>query len=202
MTLPPATMSSADTHRNVVAAIFAERPQAERAIEALQAAGFAGDQIGVAMRDRTDTGALVDDTGATAMEGALGGAVGGGLLGGVAGLVLGMIAALALPGIGPVVAGGTLAAALGVAGGSAVAGAGLGAAAGGVVGALNQLGVPETEAEHFERGFRAGGVLLTVNAGPRAAEALTMLAQHGGDLGPTVVLQDSERPTPPVTAPF
>lgn len=194
MNMPTQPVPSADG-RTVVAAIFPDRPTAERAIEALRGAGFEGDQIGVAMRDRTDTGALVDDTGTTAVEGAVGGAVGGGLLGGVAGFVVGLIAALVIPGIGPIVAGGTLAAALGTAGGTAMAGAGLGAAAGGLVGALNQLGVPETAAEHFERGFRAGGVLLTVNAGEHAAEALSLLSQAGGDLGPTDLVADPNRPS-------
>src|SRR2546430_9015246 len=58
--------------------------------------------------------------------------------------------ALAIPGIGPVVAGGALAAALGIAGGTAAAGAGIGAAAGGIVGALIGMGGPETEARSEE----------------------------------------------------
>lgn len=195
MTRSSPTSPIQTTDRVVVAALFPEQASAERAIAALQAGGFAGDHIGVALRDRTEAGALIDATGTLAVEGAMSGAVGGGLLGGVAGFVVGLIAALALPGIGPIVAGGTLAAALGTAGGTAVAGAGLGAAAGGLVGALNQLGVPDPEAQHFERGFRAGGVLLTVNAGPRAAEALGLLAQHGGDLGPTDKLAGADDPS-------
>ena len=41
----------------------------------------------------------------------------------------------------------------------------------------------ETDAEHFERGFKAGGVLVTVNAGPRTAEAVAIVQRHGADLG-------------------
>jgi hypothetical protein len=103
-------------------------------------------------------------------------------VGGALGLLVGL-GALAIPGIGPVIVGGALATAFGLGGGGAVAGAGIGAAAGGLVGALVGLGIPEAEAEHFEEGFRAGGVLVTVNGGDRAADALAVLERHGADTG-------------------
>ena len=93
------------------------------------------------------------------------------------------LGALAIPGIGPVVAGGALATAFGLAGGTAVAGAGIGAAAGGIVGALVGMGIPEEEARYFEAGFREGGVLVTVNGRDRAPEALAVLERHGADTG-------------------
>jgi hypothetical protein len=150
----------------------------------LKAAGFTGDQIGVALRDRTAQGVLLEDTGTqVAEEAATTGALGGGLLGGLTGLLIG-IGALVIPGLGPVVAGGVLATAFGVAGGTAVAGAGIGAAAGGVLGALAGLGMPESEARYFETGFRAGGVLVTVEAGARVLEAMAILDRYGADTGP------------------
>src|SRR5438067_4654693 len=144
------------TGRTTIAGLFPDRMSAERAILDLKDAGFSGSQIGVAMRDRTEQGKVVEQTGTQAAEGAVTGAVGGGLLGGLVGFLVG-VGALAIPGIGPVVAGGALASAFGVAGGTAVAGAGIGAAAGGIVGALVGLGIPEEEARHFETGFRTGG---------------------------------------------
>jgi hypothetical protein len=75
-----------------------------------------------------------------AKEGAATGAVSGGVLGGILGLLAG-IGALAIPGIGAVVAAGPLAAAL--------VGAGVGAATGGLVGALVGLGIPKDEAENY-----------------------------------------------------
>ena len=171
-------------NRQSVAASFADRDEAERAINALKDAGFGADQIGVALRDRTAQGELVEDTGTKAAEGATSGALGGGLLGGIVGWLVG-IGALAIPGIGPVVAGGALATALGIAGGTAAAGAGIGAVAGGLVGALVGLGIPEEEAKYFESGFRSGHTLVTVNAGAgRATEAVDILRAHGGDIGP------------------
>ncbi len=173
------------TGRQTIAAIFDDRSAAERAINDLKAAGFRGDQIGVAMRDRTAQGELVEDTGTKAAEGAVSGALGGGLLGGLAGFLVG-IGALAIPGIGPVVAGGVLASTFGIAGGTAVAGAGIGAAAGGLVGALVGLGIPEEEARYFESGFRSGGVLVTVKPGNNVTQAVDILERNGGDTGASV----------------
>jgi len=171
------------TGRSAVASLFLHRPAAEQAVHDLQAAGFMGNQIGIAMRDRTEQGELVADSGVDATESAATGALGGGLLGGVAGLLIG-IGALAIPGIGPVVAGGLLASAFGVAGGTAVVGAGIGAAAGGFLGGLVGMGIPETEARHFETGVRSGNVLVVVNAEDRALEALAILEKNGADTGP------------------
>jgi hypothetical protein len=171
-------------NRETVAALFREREDAERAVDALKNAGFSADQIGVAMRDTTAQGEMAEHTGTKAGAGAATGAVSGGLLGGLVGFLVG-IGALAIPGIGPVIAGGALATAFGVAGGTAVAGAGIGAVAGGIVGALVGMGIPEEEARYFETGFREGHVLLTVNAGSgRAMEAVRLLEQNGGDIGP------------------
>jgi hypothetical protein len=151
--------------RMAVAAVFPDRDAAERAVRALKDAGFAGDQIGVAMRDRTAQGQLI-----------------GGVLGGILGLLVGA-GALVIPGIGPVVAGGALAAALGTAGATAVAGAGVGAAAGGVIGALVNMGIPEERARYFETTFRTGGVIVTVYDTGNAERARQVLEQYGGDTG-------------------
>src|SRR5687768_17974325 len=171
------------TGRSTVAGLFHDRNHAEMAINELRDSGFSADSVGVAMRDRTAQNQLIEDTGSKAAEGATTGALGGGLLGGVVGFLVG-VGALAIPGIGPVVAGGMLASALGVAGGTAAAGAGIGAAAGGLVGALVGLGIPEEEARHFETGFRSGGAIVTVKAGARAMDALAILERHGADTGP------------------
>jgi len=169
-------------NRTTVAALFANRADAERAIEGLRDAGFTREQIGIALRDRTAQGEMVEKTGTHAAEGAATGLVGGGLLGALAGYLV-ATGALAIPGIGPVVAGGVLASTFGIIGGTAVAGAGIGAAAGGILGALIGMGIPEHEARHFESGLRSGGVLVTVTAPGRAADAVAVLERFGGDTG-------------------
>jgi uncharacterized protein (TIGR02271 family) len=157
-----------------VVGLFHNQADAERAIARLKQEGFSENQIGVAMRDRGAQKDLIEGTGTQAAEGATTGALGGGMLGGVIGLLAG-VGALAIPGIGPIIAGGTLA--------STLAGAGIGAAAGGLLGALVGMGIPEEDAKHFDEGFQAGGTLVTVDAGRRAEEARSCLYESGADLG-------------------
>ena len=164
-----------DVAGETVVGLFADLPAAERGIDGLKAAGFSEQQIGVAVRDKQQQHDLTQGTGTQAAEGAATGAVSGGVLGGVVGLLAG-VGALAIPGIGPIIAGGALA--------STLAGAGIGAAAGGMIGALAGMGVSEEDARHFERGFQQGGVLVTVAAGDEAELAREALLARGADLGP------------------
>ncbi len=174
--------STRNRGQRIVVALFDDRDDATNAIRELHGSGFGREQIGVAMRDRSAQGELIEETGSSAVEGAAAGAVGGGVLGGLVGLLVG-IGAIAIPGIGPVVAGGALASALGVAGGTAAAGAGIGAATGGLLGALVGLGVPHDEARYFEQGFREGGIIVSVDPRGREADARDILEAHDGDLG-------------------
>jgi uncharacterized protein (TIGR02271 family) len=170
------TMSKRDrgTTGRTVVGLFHNQADAERAIRCLKETGFSDNQIGVAIKDRQQQQEFIEGTGTQAAEGATAGAIGGGVLGGVIGLLAG-VGALVIPGIGPIIAGGTLA--------STLAGAGIGAAAGGLLGALVGMGVPEEDARHFDQGFRAGGTLVTVNAGNRIEDAQTCLYESGADLG-------------------
>jgi len=85
------------------------------------------------------------------------GAGAGAAIGGVGGLLAGL-GILAIPGLGPVVAAGWLAAtAVG-----AVVGGAVGGAAGGLVGALQKEGVSEEHAHVYSEGVRRGGSLVSV----------------------------------------
>jgi len=111
---------------------------------------------------------------ADAVEGdaTLGGEIGAGL--GAAGGLLAGLGIIAIPGFGPVVAGGWLVAtALG-----AIAGAGLGAATGSLVGALTSAGVPEDHAHVVTEGLRRGGAIVTARVDARHAEAALAILQH------------------------
>jgi hypothetical protein len=99
------------------------------------------------------------------------GAVAGGVLGGGAGLLAG-IGALAIPGVGPVVAAGWLIAAL--------AGAGIGAASGGLVGSLTGAGLSRDEADVYSEGVKRGSSLVTVRAEETDAPRVeAILGKHG-----------------------
>src|SRR6266540_5035122 len=118
------TTSKEATFMATVVGLFDTRDRAQAAIEQLRSSGMIEpDKISVVMRSREETQEIVNDTGVGG--GAVTGAIGGGVLGGLAGLLVG-IGALAIPGIGPIVAGGWLA--------STLVGAGIGAATGGLVG--------------------------------------------------------------------
>lgn len=162
-----------DTTGRTVVGLFDSRSRAEAAIRDLKASGFTEDQIGVAMQDRGEQQDLMDETGSQAAEGAAKGAVSGGVVGGL----MGLLGSLLIPGVGPIVVGGVLA--------STLAGAGIGAATGGIIGALMGLGVPEEDAQHFDLKLRSGGILVTVDAGSRTAQALAILQRHEVDFGPT-----------------
>jgi len=158
-------------NQQVVVGVFDDDTMAERAVDELKQAGFKDDQIGFIRRDTGgNTGYDSDATGEQAADtagSAVTGAVGGGVLGGI----LGAAAALLIPGIGPVVAGGILAATL--------TGAAVGAAAGGLLGALTKMGVPEEDARYYQDEFEAGRTLVTVRAGGRQQEALQILQTNG-----------------------
>jgi hypothetical protein len=172
----------ANEEREVVAGLFRDRERAAEAIRDLRGRGFAPEEIGAAMRDRSEQGELIGDTATRAAGAAASGAAGGGVLGGVIGMLVGA-GVLAIPGVGPVVAGGVLASTLGVVGGTAAAGAGIGAATGGILGALIGMGIPHEDARYFERGVREGGTLVTVVAAKRGMEAREALKLHGASLG-------------------
>jgi len=146
-----------------VVGLFDNSSDARAALQELRDAGFSGDDISmVANNSRGDYGDVAtarDGTKSEAEEGAGFGATGGAVLGGLGGLLVGL-GALAIPGIGPVVAAGTLATTLG----TTALGAGIGAAAGGLTGALVGAGIPEEDANIYAEGVRRGDTLITVRA--------------------------------------
>ena len=158
--------------RKTAIAIFNDRAEAQRAIAELKRAGFTDQQIGVTARgDDTDGGHALDtEKGEThAKQGAIAGVSAGAGVGALWGL--GILAGV-LPAIGPAIAGGTLAAIL--------SSAAAGAATAGLAGALIGLGIPEEEASYYDQEFRAGRVVVTVQADGRYAEAQSILQRNRG----------------------
>ena len=164
-----------------VAGLFASRDAAERAIQGLRTAGFDAQRVSVMARDPERARDVAEETGAEVATGAATGAGLGALLGGAAGWLVG-IGALAIPGVGPIIAAGPIAAALGVAGTTAAAGAGVGLVAGGLVGALTGWGFSEAEARAYEQGVERGDILLAVEVpDDDSARAEGIFERHGGD---------------------
>ena len=135
--------------------IYPDRTAFERALEALRAAGFRNSDISAILPERdATTKDLAHEIHSKAPEGATAGAATGAAVGGVLGWLIG-IGALAIPGIGPLVAAGPIVAAL--------AGAGAAGATGGLVGGLIGAGIPEIEAKRYAGRIRDGGYLLSVH---------------------------------------
>lgn len=105
----------------------------------------------------------------------------GAAVGGVGGLLTGL-GLLAIPGVGPVVAGGWLVAtAVG-----AVGGAVMGGAAGGIVGSLTRAGVPDHDANFYAEGVRRGGTLVTARVDDARAPVAREILQRYKWVDPTV----------------
>ncbi len=137
-----------------VSGLFDTYEQASQAVRDLKAAGIPDGDVSM-VASNAEGRYKVDDT-----EGAAAGAgTGAGLgaaVGGAGGLLTGL-GLMAIPGVGPVVAAGWLAATAA----GAAAGAVAGGAVGGIIGALTDSGVSEEDAHVYAEGVRRGGTLVT-----------------------------------------
>lgn len=165
-----------------VVGLFETYGEAQHVVQDLMDSGFRREDISVVANDSSrstsDTRAVGADSKADEAAGA--GAVGGTVIGGAAGLLIGA-GLLAIPGIGPVLAAGPLAAGIGTAAatvGAGALGAGIGAATGGLIGGLVGAGVPEDEAHVYAEGVRRGGTLVSVSADDRMADSARSIMQR------------------------
>jgi hypothetical protein len=150
-----------------VTGLFDTYSDAEAAVANLEAAGISSNDISIVSNN--GDGRYKDDS--DAAEGAGTGAGIGAGVGGAGGLLAGL-GLLAIPGVGPVVAAGWLAATAA----GAVAGAVVGGATGGLIGALTDSGVSEADAHVYAEGVRRGGTLVTARVDEaRQAEAEAIL---------------------------
>ncbi len=144
-----------------VVGVFLTDREAAGAIEELKRHGYERGDISVISKHREEAEALSEKTDTKAPEGAAGGAAAGGILGGVGGLLAGL-GALAIPGIGPLLAAGPIA--------TALAGIAVGATGGGLVGGLIGLGIPEEDAHTYHEHVGGGRLLVIVDAAGRNRE--------------------------------
>ncbi|MEG3833333.1 MULTISPECIES: histidine kinase [unclassified Microcoleus] len=147
-------------HKRAVGA-FSNYRDTELALMELQSTGFPMNKVSV-VAEKLDNSEIAgasagkstdEKVGGGAKAGATAGVVTGGLIG-----LLGSIGALAIPGVGPVMAGGAIATLLA----DTVVGGAIGAAAGGLVGGLVGLGVPEDKAKAYNDRVSRGEYLVFV----------------------------------------
>ncbi|WP_081244016.1 general stress protein [Sporosarcina sp. P33] len=140
--------------RHVVGTYDTDR-EAIAAIKDLKRQGFTADEISIISKNSDEAEYVVEQTDTHAADGAATGAAAGGLLGGIGGVLTGL-GALAIPGIGPVIAAGPI-----VAG---ITGAAAGAGAGGLAGALIGMGIPDEDAHHYHEHFEQGKILVLLDS--------------------------------------
>lgn len=147
----------------VVVAVFHEREKAESAIQDLKDHGFDRD-VSLIARDGQE-----GDQGGFEGQDLSEGTFTGGALGGIAGLLAGT-GALLIPGIGPIIAAGPIAATL------------TGVVTGGIAGGLIDYGIPEERGEYYEQQVRQGGILVTMKSSDdHVDEAGSILRDHGAE---------------------
>ena len=147
-------------NNNLISAVFDSRGQAEAAVNELRAEGVDTAKVSLIGRDEDGGAARMTDGDGESSEG-VGDAVKGALGGAGLGAILG-VAALAIPGVGPLVAAGAIAST--AIPGAAAIGAGVGAVAGGVTGMLTDHGVGDEDANYYEGRINEGGVFVSVDA--------------------------------------
>ena len=159
-----------------ISGLFDTYQHATRAVRALGEAGIGTADVSLIANNAEalypgDSSAVGKDTTAGAEVGAL--------LGGTGGLLAGL-GVHAIPGLGPVIAGGWLfATVIG-----AVAGAGLGAATGGLIGLLTEAGIPKSDAHVYAEGVRRGGALVTARVSEAQVETATAVLAAQGAVDP------------------
>lgn len=158
--------------KNSVIGILETQVQAERLVNELQLRGVPSTEISVLFPDKRGSKDFAHEHNTKAPEGAITGVGAGGLVGGTLGLLAG-IGALAIPGVGPLIAAGPLMAAL--------SGAAAGAAVGGIAGALVGMGIPEIEAKSYEGKIRGGNILIAahITSSDEEKRVKAVFEQHG-----------------------
>lgn len=146
--------------QKVVIGIFQSRRDAEQAVSQLRRQGFSEQEINIVSKQgQSQTEYGEDDISD--------GALTGGTLGGIGGLLL-SAGALAIPGLGPVVAAGPIAAALS------------GAVMGGIAGGLIDWGIPEEVSRRYENSVKQGGILAVIRTSAASVnQAASILRQNG-----------------------
>lgn len=152
-----------------VIGVFNSRNDAENAVTQLRGKGFGTEEISIVSKEGASQKAQTQTYDDDVTDGALT----GGTLGGIGGLLLGAgvvagVGAMAIPGIGPIIAMGPISAAIG------------GAVAGGIAGGLIDWGIPAETSQRYEQSVAKGGILAIIKTNSSKVDAAAqVLRQHG-----------------------
>ena len=154
--------------------IFRNRQHLSEGLSLIRSYGFRPEDVSILGQENIGTKDMAVGNATKAPEGAVTGGAVGAATGGVLGWLVG-IGALAIPGVGPLIAAGPILAAL--------AGTGAGIAVGSLTGALVGSGIPEYEAKRYEGRISEGGILLSIHSDNKewADRAKTALEEVGAE---------------------
>lgn len=163
-----------ENKKTSVFGIYATVATADFGTDSLVGAGFSAANLSALLPENLGSRPIATEKSTKAPEGATAGASSGAVLGGALGLLAG-IGALAIPGVGPLIAAGPIMAGL--------AGLGVGGVVGGFTGALIGMGIPEYEAKRYEGRLQKGGILLSVhcNTSDEIKRAKEIMKNTGAD---------------------
>lgn len=151
---------------STVVGLFDDRGQAEKAVDEIKNAGIRQGKISIVGKEDRLRGSQENRNNMSGGKMTTG-ATTGGTLGGLAGLLAGA-GTLAIPGVGPILAAGPIAAGL------------TGVAAGGVAGGLVDMGIPKERGEHYEKELKNGSLLAAVEAdGTKVEEVASFMRNNG-----------------------
>lgn len=143
-----------------VIGLFSNLTTAEQAVNQLRSSGFTTEEINIISKNNEQT----RYTNETVDDSIVDGTMTGGAIGGIGGLLM-SAGALAIPGIGPIIAAGPLAATIS------------GAVSGGIAGGLIDWGIPTEKSEEYSNHVSAGSTLAVIktleNKVPQAVQILT-----------------------------
>ncbi len=133
-----------------VIGVFSSKDQAEKAVSELRNKGF-DKEISIVAKNEDKDANTDENSVMFGGDSLTDGATTGGVLGGIAGLAVGA-GALAIPGIGPLIAAGPIAGLLS------------GAASGGIAGGLVDWGIPEDRGRYYEGQVKGGNIVAAVQS--------------------------------------
>lgn len=154
--------ANAQQANQTVIGVFESRSRAENAVNTLRSQGFTTEEINIVskkQRNQDQDGVYDDDI--------TDGTLTGGTLGGIGGLLMGA-GALMLPGLGPILAVGPIAAAVG------------GAIAGGIAGGLIDWGIPAEASQRYEQEVAHGSILAIIRTDAAKVDSAAQILRQNG----------------------
>ena len=164
MEAPAVNSNTANTQKanQTVIGVFESRDRAEIAVNTLRKQGFTTEEINIVSKKQKN-----QDQDGTYDDDITDGTLTGGTLGGIGGLLMGA-GALMIPGLGPILAAGPIAAAVG------------GAIAGGIAGGLIDWGIPAEASQRYEQEVAHGSILAIIRTdSAKVNSAAQILRQNG-----------------------